>query len=50
MEEIKQNFDLKVIAAVNDKGTGTLPGYESFNATVEEDCERMFRKCFHLDL
>lgn len=48
MEEIKQNFDLKVIAAVNDKGTGTLPGYESFNATNPEECEKMFLNCFEL--
>jgi nucleolar GTP-binding protein len=49
MEEIRQSFAVKVVAAANDKGTGLPEGYTSFNATREEDCERMFRICFGLE-
>jgi nucleolar GTP-binding protein len=49
MEEVKQSFGVKVVAAVNDKG-GELPiGYPVFNAMEKEECLKMFRECFGLD-
>ncbi|MFH1054506.1 MAG: GTPase [Candidatus Altiarchaeota archaeon] len=48
LEEIKEKFGLTVVAAVNEKG-GELPeGYETFNATKEADCDRVFKRCFNV--
>jgi nucleolar GTP-binding protein len=49
MAEIREGFGVELVSAVNDKGTGVPEGYETFNATVPEDCERMFRRCFKLE-
>jgi nucleolar GTP-binding protein len=46
MDEMRENFKKEVLAVVNDKGTGVPEGYEVFNATLEADCERIFRLCF----
>jgi nucleolar GTP-binding protein len=48
MDEIMQNLNLKVVTAVNDKGCELPPGYDTFNATKEEDCLKTFKKCFGL--
>jgi len=48
LKEIGESFPIEVVAAVNDKGTGVPEGYPVFNATVPEDCERVFRECFGL--
>jgi len=48
LDEIKENFGVKVVVAANDKGEGTPEGYERFNATDEEDCLKLFKKCFEL--
>ncbi|MBD3388577.1 MAG: GTP-binding protein [Candidatus Altiarchaeales archaeon] len=48
LDEIEQNFNLKVHTAVNDKGGENPKGYETFNATKEEDCLRLFKECIGL--
>jgi nucleolar GTP-binding protein len=48
LAEIRDNLRVDTYVAVNDKGTGVPDGYPVFNATKEEDCERVFKECFNI--
>lgn len=44
LKEIRESLGVETVTAVNDKGTGVPEGYDTFNATNEEDCVRIFRQ------